>query len=541
MSKQQRVAIRKCIVSGLVGGLLCLLIGNAADGVQPTSIESPSTRRFDFYEVTLEAGDLTRLCPWTDIEAIVTFTLPDGTERTVDAFYDGAERFKARAYMCQIGHWLWQSHSALGALDGQTGSFEVVPSDLKGKLRKHPQDPQQFARDNGEWFLHIGDTGYRYVTATEPHWKAYIDQAADIGVTKVRTWFCQGRSDVQVLFNDTRSGLNLTYWQEIDRRLVYALNAHPDIVFQLIPYGEDTEELLRYPEDRISQLVARYAQARFSSFPNVTWCISNDREIVPEGTPLKGRRVPAHVIERIGHDMAAREPWGTLLTNHQSRFSGYAFVDASWSDIVTVEDLDQVSGEVLLQYRSKVDDPVVDDEDRYELYRSPKDPRYYFRRLMWASLFSGGHATYGGLKTYEPWDGELRGIQGYLDAVSSGKLVGGAADFCQIHRFFREAGLTLVGMTPMDGAVGNTPSRLKCIGNKTTFLVYLANPNGDKAERAQPGKTPPSVKLGLARGLYQGRWFNPLSGEWSSAGEVKPNGTLTAPGPGDWVLVVKRD
>ena len=471
---------------------------------------------------------------------MVTFTLPDGTERTVDTFYDGEGRFKARAYACQVGTWSWRSDSALASLDGRKGTFEVGPSDLKGKLRKHPQDPRQFARDSGEWFLHIGDTGYRYVTATEPHWKGYIDQAAEIGVTKVRTWFCLGRGDVQVLFNDARGGLNLSYWQEIDRRLLYALHAHPDIVFQLIPYGEDTEELLRYPEDPISQLVARYAQARFSALPNVTWCISNDREIVPEGTPLKGRRIPASIIDRIGRDMSAREPWGTMLTNHQSRFSGYSFVDAPWSDIVTVEDLDQVTGEILLQYRSRSDDPVVNDEDRYELYRSPQNPRYYFRRLMWASLFSGGHATYGGLKTYEPWDSELRGIQGYIDAVHSGKLVGGAADFRQIHRFFKDANLTLVGMTPSDDTVGNDPSRFKCIGNEMTFLVYLANPGGEKPETAQLAKTTPTVKIELPPGHYQGRWFNPVSGKWDPAGEVKSNRSITAPGPGDWVLLVKR-
>jgi hypothetical protein len=129
-------------------------------------------------------------------------------------------------------------------LDGKSGEFEVQPSELPGKLRKHPQDPRQFAYDDGQWFLHLGDTGYRYVTATEPLWQQYIDEAAQVGFNKIRTWFCSGRHDVAALFAKDRQGLDLAYWDEIERRLVYALEKYPHIQFQLIPYGEDWPELV---------------------------------------------------------------------------------------------------------------------------------------------------------------------------------------------------------------------------------------------------------------------------------------------------------
>ena len=86
--------------------------------------------------------------------------------------------------------------------------------------------------------------------------------------------------------------------------------------------------------------------------------------------------------------LAAREPWGTLLTNHQCRWSGYAFADDAWSDAITIEDLDQADGAVIREYRRLGRAPVVNDEDRYELYRPPACPRYFFRRLMWGSLSS---------------------------------------------------------------------------------------------------------------------------------------------------------
>jgi len=128
-----------------------------------------------------------------------------------------------------VGTWKWRSASNHPGLNGHSGSFEVKPSNLPGKLRKHPTDPRQFAYDNGEWFLHIGDTAYRYVAASEPLWQQYIDEAAQVGFTKIRTWFSSDRHDISALFTRDRQGLNLGYWDEIERRLIYALEKYPYI------------------------------------------------------------------------------------------------------------------------------------------------------------------------------------------------------------------------------------------------------------------------------------------------------------------------
>jgi len=171
-----------------------------------------------FSEVSLETSGKS-VNPYMDVKFEVVFERPDGSKVTVNGFYDGERIFKARAYCGMLGRWRWRSSSNIKDMDKKNGTFEVKASLLKGKLRLHEKDRRQFAYDNGEWFLHIGDTGYRYVTRTEPKWREYIDQAARMGATKVRTWFCQGRSDVKVLFANKRKELNLAYWQEIDRRL----------------------------------------------------------------------------------------------------------------------------------------------------------------------------------------------------------------------------------------------------------------------------------------------------------------------------------
>ncbi|MBN2314023.1 MAG: DUF4038 domain-containing protein [Sedimentisphaerales bacterium] len=492
-----------------------------------------------YYELSLQTA--TRdVNPYTDARFKVAFIRPDGSIVLADGFYDGDETFKARAYCDTIGQWRWRSSSNISDLNGKSGVFEVQASPLPGKLQRHKEDPRQFAYDNGKWFLHIGDTGYRYVTQTEPKWREYIDQAVKMGATKIRTWFCQGRSDVQILLANDRKELNLPYWREIDRRLLYALEKYPYIIFKLIPYGEDTEELRRYEEgDEAAKLIAQYAQARFSALPNIHWCLSNDREIVTDGK-LTGRKILRRTINKIGEDMAAREPWGTLITNHQSRFKGYDFVDALWSDIITLEDLDQVDGRIFKEYYNTRAVPMVLDEDRYEHWRNPRHDRYYFRRLMWAALLSGGHATYGGLKTYEPYDGELTGVQGYFDAVAAGKLEHGADDFVHIHKFFADSSLTLVGMKPDDAFVGDQPGRFKCIHNDTTYIIYLANPDNDKPGDADARQSVPEVTVQLPEGTFSAKWFNPRTGTWTDGDSASGSEqTLTAPGEKDWILLLQ--
>ncbi len=515
------------------------------------------------YEIALNASPVEQN-PYYDITLKVTFTRPDGSEVTVDGFYDGGISYRARAYCDTEGEWQWRSTSNNQGLNNRQGTFTVRSSDFRGKLRIHPDDPYQFAYDNGAWFLHIGDTGYRYVVPTEPHWKAYIDQAAEMGATKVRTWFAMSRGEINELLMPNGRDLSLFVWKEIESRLRYALENHPQIIFQLMPHAEDTEMIRRYGEgDEASRMIARYAQARWSALPNVQWAMTNDRKIMADTVAtISGREVYHRTIRRMGQDYHDREPWGTLITNHQARFTGYDFASEPWSDIVTLESLDEVAGSLILEYRPKAKQPAVIDEDRYELYRPPAHPRYFFRRLMWASLFSGGHATYGGLKTYDPYlgaefqgpeknvllryqphQGRDKGVTGYFDANRAGILFQGGHDFRHIHQFFQESGLTLVGMQPDDALVNGDSLRYKCIRDDANYLVYLANPSGNTPQNDYPKNEAPTVAMKLPSGRLSVQWFDPDTGTWVYASDVNGNDelSLTAPAEGDWILWLKAE
>ena len=217
----------------------------------------PYYKKFGMLEISFESKSQTRF-----LFPEVIFTQPNGNKVKVDGFYDG-ENYKVRVYCNQIGHWKWELKGD-DTFKRKKGDFEVKESSLRGKLQINAEDPFQFSYHNGDWFLHIGDTGYRYLTDTEQKWQEYIDHAGRLGFTKIRTWFCRSRSNVEALFNDERTSLNLTYWQEMDRRIAFAFENYPEIILQLIPFGEDTDELKRYfAGDSLSFSMLRYVQARF--------------------------------------------------------------------------------------------------------------------------------------------------------------------------------------------------------------------------------------------------------------------------------------
>jgi hypothetical protein len=197
-----------------------LLAGSAVAANLVTSTAIAPHRGVWEIELALENPESN---PFFDVGLQLVFTLPDGKEVTTEGFYRGAGKWAGRAYCAQPGVWKWRTEANQPAFNGKHGTFEVRPSTLPGKLRRHPRDPHQFAYDNGQWFLHIGDTGYRYVTDTEPLWQQYIDEAAEVGFNKIRVWFCRGRSDITAVFAKDRQGLDLDYWDEIERRLIYAL------------------------------------------------------------------------------------------------------------------------------------------------------------------------------------------------------------------------------------------------------------------------------------------------------------------------------
>lgn len=432
---------------------------------------------WDLYELVLpvQVADLEWLgtdpLAGTVLEGRVTPPAP-GRGVRVQGFYDGVGSFKLRVYCQWPGMYSVVTNSVLQRLHNVHVTFTVstrAASKAIGKLRHHRDDPHQFSTDSGQWFLHIGDTGYRFLIPSEPMWRQYIDEAATLQqATKVRAWLASGRHAVQEAVTGTPGRMNVRFWDVVESRLRYALDRYPWVQVQVILFGEDAAALL-VAATRPSSVWAYlpvYAQARFSSFANVHWCVIND---VNSMGP----------VQAVGAAMHAREPWGTLITSHQRRRTGYSFAEATWSGIVTLQTLDAVNGAEVAQYRARQRFPVVLDEDRYEMYKAPSagTVQDWFRMFFWSAVVTGGHATYGGIQTWLPYSASsaTTGVRGYGTLVAGKVLRGGARDLKHIHSFFKDGPVkSMVNFLPGSQVqCGDVPARALCAFRSAWAVFYL--------------------------------------------------------------------
>src|SRR5262249_12388582 len=105
-----------------------------------------------------------------------------------------------------------------------------------------------------------------------------------------------------------------------------------------------------------------------------------------------------------------------------------------------------------------------------------------------------------------------------------------------------------VGMTPDDSLVGGDSNRWKCIHDNGTFIIYLANSDGQEPANANPAAAAPTVEIQLPQGQYAARWFDPQTGRWRDVSNMTGGlQKLTAPArlgqttAGDWVLLLRRN
>jgi hypothetical protein len=156
-----------------------------------------AVRKFGVYEVVLH-GDGAVDNPF-DTLATVSFTPPSGqaAAKTVYAFYDGGDIWRATVYVSEPGVWKWFSSCGTDkGLDGQSGTFQAQDSPLRGRLLTHSKNPRQWMTEDGRWFLNLNDTAYCLLCTHDAggnpipfeDFTAYVRDAAAQGITSFRSF-----------------------------------------------------------------------------------------------------------------------------------------------------------------------------------------------------------------------------------------------------------------------------------------------------------------------------------------------------------------
>ncbi len=372
-----------------------------------------AAKLYGTHEITLRGNELVENA--FDTLATVTFTPPSGADqaKTVDLFYDGTNVWRGRVYVTEVGKWTWQTASDDDPLlNGAQGSFTAEASDLRGMLIKHPDNPKQWATEDGQWFLNLNDTAYKLFNLGEPLWKEYVRDIAAQGITSVRSgalggweWLPADEGEFGASnypwAGDDLMRYDLAKFHTTDRRLQWMLDNYPDIYIQMILFGQidyrteqAAESWLALPQE-VRTNTMRYMLARWAAFPQVFWLTVNDLAC--------GDDKPKNDVytREIGRYFAEHDPWDHLLSTSPTRDQHFCFTDeedADWVSYIHLQGSHETDAIWVADY-ADVPLHVFLGEDFYEQEHpnlSPRNPDFSQRWLFWSWLLEGGSANYGG-------------------------------------------------------------------------------------------------------------------------------------------------
>ena len=503
-----------------------------------------------------------------DLEVQVTFTPSSGAAnaKTVEAFYDGGNVWRARVYVSETGRWTWSSRCAADAkLDGKQGTFEAVKTSLRGRLLPHPRNPSQWITENGKWFLNLNDTAYLLFLDRDglgqevsfADFQHYVRDVSVMGLTSIRSMMaCAYNSPQTVFFESNRvESLDLERFQRTDSRLQWMLDHYPDVYVQLIVlplpqgWGKDDQGWHALPVEARQRLL-RHVVARFAAFPQIFWLVTNDAHYGPE---FPNNNAQAH---EVGQFLLAHDPWNHPRSTGAHRGREFPFPEEPWATYLHLERSYDLNADGLEPHR-RWNKPVFNGEDRYESDHAesydPFDMRYFQRRLFWSWLLAGGSANYGGrFCVVHPYSetGSRAAFFRYARVTHFRRLTGlDSAPF--IRPFFESRGIDLGDFTPdnalvRDAGVSNTVAAPKLMPRGfDEFLVYHPNAaaNGQAARAAPDRPARLTIDLTQARGSFLAEWYRPHDGVVATARKVRGGAVsaFTAPWPeGDVVLRLYR-
>ena len=305
------------------------------------STGTQNTALFGVHEVEVPGGSTSQ----------ITFTFTNGSKTyQVRGFYDNGSVIKARVYCDTLGTWDWESST------GQGGSFSVVPSVLKGKLRAQGKF---LVHDNGTPFISIMDTAYSLFNFTDEDYGttfyttydafiAYVSDAAEYGATMLRVGAVGVTSFSETItipgkldnyYADTSyNSFNYENFQSDDQRIQWMLENRPTTQIQLILFG--ATQLYRSPDNELWPLgtakrlkLLQFMVDRYSAYPNVNFLIYNDVDYAVA--------VNRSIVNEAGNFLVDNDPFNTLRSTGFLRTEDFdtSFYWANYYHLETRSDL----------------------------------------------------------------------------------------------------------------------------------------------------------------------------------------------------------
>jgi len=551
-----------CLPAAFVGAALAQ---EHRDGKNFT-VDRAVARKFGVHEIVL-TGNGSMANPF-DIVATVRFTPPSGAAnaKSVWAFYDGENTWRARVYLGETGEWTWSSTCTTDAgLHGKSGKFQCEPSKLRGRLLPHPKNPRQWVTEDGCWFLNLSDTAYFLLCRHDGIGAPVSDDAAiryirddvERGITSIRCFLASSPDGFGYsakmwtdwyFLDNTYARLRLDNLQCADRRLRMLLDRHPEVAVQLIlfpleGYNRDDRFWAALTAPQRERLL-RNLVARFAAYPQLFWLITNDAHY--------GEKFPNNnaMVREVGAYLQKHDLWQHPRSTGHARRLPFFFGGEDWATYIHIEHEHDLGAQQYAQYH-KFAKPVFLGEDRYEQDHGPiRDPahmRYWQRRLFWSWLLSGGSANYGGRWAVVHPYSETAKLTFRNRNVTFNTALTGLDSVVHIRDYFGKRAIDLALFEPdhalvkdSAGANGNRSPKLMRRG-QDEFLIYHPNAAADGKETRVEASRKAGLRVDLrgASGRFAVEWYRTADGTVHDGGTVEGGEQvdLRSPWMGEDVIV----
>jgi hypothetical protein len=545
---RRRAVLAACVL--LPASALCV------SGARKAGV--PRWARFEqVLESAIEYGN-----PPQEVSLTAVFTSPRGKASRVYGFWDGGRTWRVRFAPDQFGTWTWKTSSSdtgNGGLHGRSGTFECIAQAGTGRFVGHGSirvsgDGRFFVHDDGTPFFFLADTAWNgALLSTRDDWDTYARTRADQGFSAVQFVTTQWRAAPDGDLNGDRAYtgteqivINPAFFQRLDEK-VAALNragllAVP-VMLWAINGGSNPQVNpgVSLPEDQ-AVLLARHMVARWGG-DHVAWILGGDADY--RGAKAeRWKRIGRAVFGDVAHAPVTMHPGGMQWVWQEfAREGWYGFVgyqSGHGDDDNTLRW--QIDGPPAVDWVRQPYRPFVNLEPCYEnhlAYQSRKaiTPEQVRRAMYWSLLHTptagvtyGGHGVWG-------WDD---GTRPPTDHPGSGiplpwrqaLAMPGAMQMGHLARFFTS--IDFGRLRPAPEAVVNQPGRVE----PRRFIAAARTDRHDLLVLYVPGDREVDVKPDTLPPVPRASWFNPRTGEISTAAGEAASGALRfrTPSEGDWIL-----
>lgn len=307
-----------------------------------------------------------------DIDFTVCVTEPNGSQKTVDGFYNGDNKFAFRFMPNTEGEYRYITKSSVSELDGHKGTFQCVKAENNRHGMVHVKNQYWFSYEDGTPYFDAGTTCYAWIHQEQEVLEQTLKTMAEGYFSKLR--FCvfpkwyehnhrqpkiypfEGNTDIGFDYDKP----NIAFFKHLDDCVarLCELGIQADIIL-FHPYETD-EWQFNFMTEQQDKRYLRYVIARLSAYSNVWWSLANEYDLFRTGYKKK-----ISAWKKLISFIRNKDPYGHLTSIHQyTKMYDHSDPNLTHCSIQRTELY--LTAEYADTWREKYKKPVVIDECVYE-------------------------------------------------------------------------------------------------------------------------------------------------------------------------------